>query len=170
MSKPIVVIGVGVPDRGDDASGRVVAEVLSERTPPGVRVRSLRGETGELMEAWAGAGGVVLIDAMRTGSEAGRVLRLDASDRALPADMASTSTHGMGLSEAIELSRALGTLPARVVVFGIEGASFALGESISGPVRVGIDECVRCVLGELARLTGSGEEKGPSQRGVRGRP
>ena len=61
--------------------------------------------------------------------------RLDASDRALPPDPFRASTHHVSLAEAVELARAIGRLPGRTVVYGIEGGSFAVGAPLTPAVR-----------------------------------
>ena len=64
----------------------------------------------------------------RRARRAGTIHRLDASERELPAELFRASTHHVGLAEAVELARALGRLPARTVIYGIEGESFEIGE------------------------------------------
>ena len=60
---------------------------------------------------------------------------IDAERRALPAELFRGSTHLIGLAEAIELGRALDQLPARLLVVGIEGASFTAGAAADPPGR-----------------------------------
>ena len=57
------------------------------------------------------------------------------------------------MGDAIELARALGTLPARVVVYAVDGESFAAGLGLSAPVEEAVGEVVRSVLGDLEQLT-----------------
>ena len=73
--------------------------------------------------------------------------RCTASTRARDAAAArgGASTHGLGLAEAIELGRALGRLPARLVVYAIEGQGYATGAPLSPPVARAAEE----VVGEL---------------------
>lgn len=148
----VLVIGIGNPDRGADGAGRRVAEDLGAQPPAGVSVRGLRGEALELMAAWRGADAVVLIDAVRTGTAPGTVLRFDASDAPLPAASAATSSHGLGLATALELARALGALPPRVIVLGIEGDDFGAGAAPSRALRQGIAEAGARAAAEAAGL------------------
>jgi Ni,Fe-hydrogenase maturation factor len=55
--------------------------------------------------------------------------------------------HEFGVSEGIELARALKRL--HLVVYGIEGRSFALGERLSPEVEAAAAEVVRRVKDEL---------------------
>jgi hydrogenase maturation protease len=64
-----------------------------------------------------------------------------------------SSTHSFGVAEAVELARALGRPPARVVVFGIEGRDFTPGEGLSPDVGAAVDEVVRRVAEERSGRT-----------------
>jgi hydrogenase maturation protease len=145
----VVVVGVGNALRGDDAAGlEVVARVRDE---PGVERVAHAGEPIELLEIWTAADAVVLVDTVRSGASPGTIHRLDASDDALPAALVRSSNHTIDVGEAIELARTLGRLPARVVVFGIEGARFDSGAALSPEVAAAIDSLADTVLRE-ARL------------------
>lgn len=143
------MLGIGNAWQGDDAAGLVVGERLRERVPDGVDVRLLEGEPVSLVEAWDGADDVFVVDAVRSGSPAGMVHRLDASSGPLPATLSAASTHTLGVGEAIELARALGRLPARLVVYGIEAESIAAGAELTAAVAAAVDETVERLLAEL---------------------
>lgn len=143
------MLGIGNAWQGDDAAGLVVGERLRERVPDGVDVRLLEGEPVSLVEAWDGADDVFVVDAVRSGSPAGMVHRLDASSGPLPATLSAASTHTLGVGEAIELARALGRLPARLVVYGIEAESIAAGAELTPAVAAAVDETVERLLAEL---------------------
>jgi len=145
-----LVIGIGNPDRGDDRAGRAVARLLRETPPPGVEIVEHDGEATSLMACFDGAGAVWLIDASSSSSPPGTVRRFDATAAPLPAGKVGVSSHGLGVSEAIELARALGTLPARCVVYAIEGASFEAGAPLSPEVAAAVAEVGRRVLAEIA--------------------
>lgn len=101
------------------------------------------------MEAWEGADSVFVVDAVRSGAPPGTVHRLEATDEPLPATLSAASTHTLGVGEAIELARALGRLPARIVLYGIEAESIAAGADLTPPVARAVDEAVERLLGEL---------------------
>jgi hydrogenase maturation protease len=127
------IIGLGNAWRGDDAVGLVVVRRLRELLPA-ADVIERSGEPADLLEALGdGVEEVMLVDAVSSGAPPGDVHRLDASAVALPF-AAGASTHGLGLAETIELGRALGRLPARLLVYGIEGRAFELGAPLSPEV------------------------------------
>ena len=145
----IVVIGIGNPDRRDDGAGLEVARRLRATLPDSVRVLDESGEATALMAAWEGADRVVIVDAMASGAEPGLIQRFDVRAGPLPTRVLRCSTHGLGLPEAIELGRRLGTLPPCLVVYGIEGEDFGHGRGLSSPVTRAVDDLVRSFKCEL---------------------
>ncbi len=141
----MIIIGVGNPFRRDDAAGVAVARRLRGTLPAGGRILEREGDLASLLEAWGAADEVVIIDAMSSGATPGTIRRFDAQARRLPAGFARGSTHAFGVAEALDLARALGRLPARVVVYGIEGRDFAAGEGLSPEVAAAVDEVARRV-------------------------
>ena len=107
---------------------------------------SCRGETTELLDLWQGVADVVVVDAMRSGAVVGHVRRSAAGDGPLPVDAFAGSTHAFGLAEAVELGRALGVLPERLVIIGIEGRAFAMGAAMSAEVSAAAAEVVAGIL------------------------
>lgn len=152
----VVVIGVGNALRGDDAAGLEVARRLRPRAAAaGILVREQEGEALGLLEQWRGAAAALLVDAIRSGAPAGTIHRMDASSEPLRAQLrGSSSTHAIGMGEAIELARALGGLPARVVVYGVEGRCFSTGHGLSEEVEAVIEALAEAVLGEARALAG----------------
>jgi len=136
----VILIGVGNAWRGDDGAGLAVARRVRELSPAGVEVREVEGDATALVEVWSGAEGVVVVDAAQSGALPGTVRRFDARARPLPARSLRSSTHAFGVSDAVELARALDRLPARLDVYAIEGASFTAGECLSQAVGRAVDE------------------------------
>jgi hydrogenase maturation protease len=144
-----VVIGVGNPERGDDAVGRRVAQSLRGRLPSGVDLREHDGEATGLLACMDGAAAAYLIDACVSGAPAGTVRRFDVTAAPLPQDAFNLSTHGFGLAEAIELARALEQLPARCVVYAVEARSVVAGAPLSPPVAAAVDDVAGRIRSEL---------------------
>ena len=147
------VVGIGNAWRNDDAAGLVVARLLEGTLPEGVEVLEREGEPSGLIDSWEGADAVWLVDAVSSGAEPGTVHRHDASKRELPAMLFDTSTHHMGLAEAVELARALDRLPGATIVYGIEGASFGTGETLSPQVEAAAARVAAAVREEVATCT-----------------
>jgi hydrogenase maturation protease len=145
----LTVIGVGNAFRGDDAAGLAVARALRDGLPPGVDVLEREGEPTSLIDAWAGLDHVWLADAVCSGAAPGTVFRIDATDEPVPAAFARTSTHHLGLPEAVELARTVGRLPLRLIVYGIEGLDFGASEGLTPHVEVAVSEVAAAIRAEL---------------------
>ncbi|MGD0652559.1 MAG: hydrogenase maturation protease [Verrucomicrobiia bacterium] len=178
MKSPVLIIGIGNPDRGDDAVGVIVAQRLRQRLPAQVPILQTTGDPGFLLEAWQTAETVILIDAVQSGAPPGTIHRLDAHESPLPANFFRCSTHALGLPEAIELARALNLsrseqdqsrpgrdksrserdeLPPQLIVYGIEAKDFTAGTGLSVPVEQAADQlvdtvcCAHDCIGQAAR-------------------
>jgi hydrogenase maturation protease len=131
------VIGLGNAARGDDAAGLIAARRLN-----GVEHE---GDPLALLDVWDSAEWVVVIDAVRSGAVPGTIHRFDGAEPLPAAVRSSTSTHAVGLAEAIELARALGRLPAELIVYGIEGERFEAGIGLTPAVSAAVDAIVNAV-------------------------
>jgi hydrogenase maturation protease len=137
-----VVIGTGNEARHDDGAGLAVARQLRAA---GIEAREARGDLSSLADLWHDADRVILVDAVRSGARPGTLHRFDALAAPLPAVFARASTHALGVAEAVELARALGRLPDTLIVYGIEGAEFGLGEGLSPEVTAAIGRAVAAI-------------------------
>jgi hydrogenase maturation protease len=145
----IVVIGVGNEYRSDDGAGIAVARRLRTLFPAGVTILEESGEGAALMQAWQGAAWVMLVDAVRSGASPGTIHRLDARAAPMPTGFFHYSTHAFSVAEAVELARSLDELPAHLVVYGIEGATFAAGVELSPAVEQAVEVVVERLAQEI---------------------
>lgn len=153
----LLVVGLGSPDRGDDAVGPVVARLVADLALPGVRVLAHEDPT-DLVTSMTGAGAVVVVDAVWSpGSEPGSLIILETGDGAppLPEDAWARTgrggTHAFGLAAAVELARALRRLPPRVTLIGIVAAGFEHGEPLSPAVAAAVERALAAVREALGR-------------------
>jgi hydrogenase maturation protease len=150
---PLSVVCVGNRWRGDDGAGLEVAKLLRGTLPEEAEVLEREGEPTALMDAWEGAEAVWLVDAVSSEAQAGTVHRVDASEEQLPATLFRASTHHFGLADAVELARALGRLPARTIVYGIEGAGFDAGAELTPGVAAAVHEVAVSIRSEVVECT-----------------
>jgi hydrogenase maturation protease len=143
-----LVIGVGNAYRRDDAAGLLVARAVRAARPD-LAVREESGEGAALMDAWQDADRVILCDAVASGAAPGAIHRLDAQAAPVPAHFFNYSTHAFSVAEAVELARALGRLPRRLRIYGIEGAAWAAGQEISAPVAAAVSAVTAEILADL---------------------
>ena len=145
MTGQVLVIGLGNPDRGDDAVGVEVArEAGAERL--GVKVLEF-DDPSEALDAWDPEDTVILTDAISSGGVPGDIHVIDAVAHTLPAGRwAAGGTHALGLAAVVELARSLGRLPQRLVVVGVETAQFAHGSPLSEAVAAAVPAAAVAVL------------------------
>ena len=140
------VIGCGNLDRGDDAAGVLVARRLRAI---GIEAEEQSGESFSLMNAWQDFETVILVDALCPDHSPGQIKIWDASTNPLPKAALQCSTHAFGLYEAVELARALDKLPAKLLIYGIEGKQFALGAPLSAEVEKAVESVTQQIAGLL---------------------
>ncbi len=152
----VLVVGLGSPDRGDDAVGAAVAARLGELGMADVDVVT-REDPTQLVQLWAGHDAALVIDAVASGNPPGRLHIREVGDSGEPlptsAFMAAGrgGSHAFGLAGAVELARTLGTLPTHVTVVGVEAKSFDFGP-MSPEVQESLDAAVATAAAELIAL------------------
>ena len=155
VAQRAVVVGIGNEWRGDDGAGIAVAHALGKRGCPGARVLAQDGDPAALLDALDGVELALIVDSTRSSAEPGTVRRLDPARDDLAAALPRTSSHALGLADALEIARALRQLPPHVVVYGIEGATFAAGDELSPAVAAAVLEVADAVYAELDGHAGS---------------
>lgn len=158
------VIGLGNDHRGDDAAGLEAARRLVPLLDGEAEVRVHPGEPLDLIDGWAEADLVVIIDAARSGLPAGSVRRYRPLAEAHPPRGLGSSSHAVDLLVALDLARAMRMLPRELVVYGVEGERFALGTTCSDPVTRALDDVVERVVQEVreARAASAGRAAPPA--------
>ncbi len=145
------IIGIGQEWRGDDAAGLLAARQLREAVGSRVIIGENSGAMSDLLEAWQDADAVIIIDAVQGGGgPPGEIYRFPVHERPLPAELFSAaSTHAWGLAQAAALGAVLKQLPPYLVIFGIEGRDFGLGQELSPEVARALPEAVQRVVREV---------------------
>lgn len=135
----LVVIGCGNLNRSDDAAGvRVVQQLQREfgdALPRGVKLFDAGTGGMEVMFQARGARGLIVVDACRSGSEAGAIFRLPGSEID-SAHQPAYSLHDFRWDHAIHAGRRIfgAAFPTDVSVYLIEAGSLELGTELTAPV------------------------------------
>lgn len=163
----VLIAGMGNQLRGDDGFGVALAELLAKREhDPAtdgaeVTVREF-GIAGIhlVQELLSGYDALLLIDAVERGSQPGTIHLLkpevpalaslgDGERRDFLADL-----HWADPGRALILARALGVLPARVLILGCQPEALEdLSLALSPSVESALPEAMRAIDAALARLT-----------------
>jgi hydrogenase maturation protease len=124
------ILGIGSPS-GDDQAGWLTVDALQGY---GIDASKLDRPGAHLVSLLADADHVILIDAMRGGGgEPGKIRRFERHDwRSYGQGL---SSHGFGVLDALSLAEALGCLPERLDLYGIEIAAAHPGEAPGAAVR-----------------------------------
>lgn len=144
----ILILGIGNPFRGDDAAGWAVIDVLEQKSPKGVKLCKVRGDSAQIIDLFTEYSTVYVIDACQMNAPSGFWKRIDAHKFPIPSDAPQTSTHGMGITQAIDLAKVLGILPSKLIIYAINGEHYNLSTSPSLSVGQAIDTVAQHILQE----------------------
>jgi hydrogenase maturation protease len=150
---PLLVLGLGNVLLEDDGVGGAAVSLLLDRfeSPTGVRVFD-GGTLGlSLLPYLEAADAVILVDAIRSDSAPGTVIRLE-GDEVGPAVASRLSPHQVGVADLLDGARWLGRYPGRVVLLGINPASMDLAVGLSPFVRASLPALVERVVDEARTL------------------
>ena len=144
----IMLVGLGHEMHGDDEIGleivrRWSAEHKDEYSGLEVQTILLESPGINLLGSIAGLDAAILVAAVRSGAPLGTVRIL--KDEELAAWEGSGSKKGrLGAAETLSLGRQLApeNLPEQLILIGIEGGAFGLGEGLSPAVRAAIPRAI----------------------------
>ncbi len=150
-----LVIGLGNEHRHDDGCGLEVVRGL--RRHLGVEARLIEGgdDATDLLDLWEGSETVYVVDAVRSSRSPGTIHRFEVKGTGPIERLPVTSTHGLSLSQAIALGHALGRLPPRLLVFGIEVGDVGMGPGLSPAVAAAVEEVTWRIAEDLTVAGGS---------------
>jgi hydrogenase maturation protease len=146
----ILVLGLGNILLQDEGVGVRAAQRLAanENLPKGVQ--TLDGGTRglDLLPYLTGVNNLLLLDAVDADQPPGSLVRLQ-GDEIHATLKIKTSMHQVGLRELLAVSKFRGTLPKRIVLWGIQPAVLDWGMALSPIVRAQLDELVYNALLEI---------------------
>ena len=150
MERRTLVLGVGNILVQDEGLGVRALERLqaSHRLPS--EVSAIDGGTMglDLLPYLDGITHLLILDAVHGSRPPGALVRLEGE--AIPVALAmKLSVHQIGLQELLAVARFQGTLPGRVVVWGMQPGCLEPGLELSDPVEARLDELVEAALREL---------------------
>jgi len=153
-----LILGLGNPILSDDAAGLLAARHLYDL---------IGGEDVDLVEAavagmrtaqlLSGYDRAVVIDVVQDEKRVGEVWRLDTNDLETGS---ATSSHGIGLGQALRLARLMGLpVPEQVLIYAIAAADTrTFGESLTPQLGRALPAIVRRISADLARPSGQVQE------------
>ncbi len=152
VKERLLIIGIGTEMYGDDAAGlAVVRSLRSIELPPFVRIVEFAGDGGSLINLWAKEDRVILSDCVSAQTSPGTIMAIDLLHGTLPSHW-RPSTHSFGVSEAVGLARAMGSLPSSLMLYGIQGRTHEHGNGLSPEVRVAVEKVAAMIEVELLEV------------------
>jgi hydrogenase maturation protease len=106
------------------------------------------GDATRLLRDWKSFDSVVVIDAVVSGGEPGRIYMFEGEELADLESSPLESTHSIELKEVVGFGRALGSLPSNLIVYAIEIGHITAARDPSHAVSAAVDEVVE-EIGEL---------------------
>ncbi|MCE4263554.1 MULTISPECIES: hydrogenase maturation protease [Rhodococcus] len=149
----VTVIGIGNDFRRDDGVGLAVAQAIRHLHPAGARVVATNGEASTLIDTWSGSELAVFVDsylqthAVDSSRQPGRIRRFTR----WPNEHCGhcTSSHGLGIVEALALGAALDRKPRRVAIYTVEAQDIGFGIGLSPPVAASVSVVVSAIIEEI---------------------
>lgn len=154
----IVLVGVGQSLRCDDGAGMLAVQSWQSKYPwrlehPTVRVEIEQLPGLALLDLINDAEAAIIVDAVHSGSLAGTIHQVTLNQ--LSGFTSGTNTaHGWGVAETLALGHKLypETLPAEIILLGIEGERFDPGDTLSPSVQRNLPTLVEQIEENIQRL------------------
>lgn len=140
---------MGNPFRSDDRAGLEVARRIKSHSNDQVTVLECTGNPLALLDLWNGYEEVLLADAIASKSKPGTFQVINVAQQTIPSGLFNTSSHNLGVAEAIEMARSLGRLPKQLWIYGIEGKNFEHSNALSPYMDRAIEAVVREILSRI---------------------
>jgi hydrogenase maturation protease len=143
------ILGIGSPSGDDQAGWLVVDALLAEgvQAGEGIAIEKLDRPGATLIPRLENAARVILVDAMQGHGRAGEIRRFDQED--WPSYCNGLSSHGFGVLAALMLARALGSLPSRLDLYGIEIGRALPGEAAGSDVQAAAQRLAAMIASSL---------------------
>jgi hydrogenase maturation protease len=146
----ILVMGIGNVLLQDEGAGVRTVEAFARKYETPSCVELLDGGTSgiELLQYLQGREVLILIDVVRNGEPCGTLSRFEGDD--VPSLFQNKiSPHQLGLSDLLATARLMGSLPGKVVLYGIEPKSIGTGLEMSAEVSGSIGRLTDLLAGEI---------------------
>ena len=148
----VVVLGVGNVLMSDEGVGPHAVEAFAEGYSATADVMLIDGGTSamELLDDMAGAGLLVIMDAVASGAAPGTLIRLEGE--AVPKFFTrKLSPHQVGIADVMATLALTGESPKETIILGVEPGEMSMGMELSAPVAAAVPRLLAQVVDELGR-------------------
>ncbi len=149
------VLGIGSPFDADQVGWEVIKhlqtqEILKPYQPERLELSSHDRPGVRLLELMQNVNNVFIIDAVKSKATPGTLHRFQ--KEALLSLDSQYSSHGIGVSESIQIGNALNCLPDNIQLYGIEIATPKIGFDYSEQFIAAIENLTRIILDDILKL------------------
>jgi hydrogenase maturation protease len=147
----VLVLGIGNILLSDEGAGVKAVEELQHRYDCSDAVEIVDGGTSgyELLPYFEDRSHVLIIDAVKTGSQPGAIVRIEDPPAFFQKKI---SPHQIGLSDVLGLAAITDNLPRNITLFGIEPKQLSTGLDLSTVVARNLSQLVDMVVAELKAI------------------
>jgi hydrogenase maturation protease len=131
----LCIVTVGNSLRGDDGIASALCENLPESVLSDVCVFNLGPYTNYLSECLNGHKAAIIIDSTCDGLSPGSVSIIDLHALLEGPNLNINSSHGLSVADELKLAKQLGSLPTRLIFFGVEIGAVNWNETISPALK-----------------------------------
>ena len=152
--KDVLIGGIGNVLLGDDGVGPYVSQLLAARYEfaEGVEVIDLGTPTLDLLNRISRKDSVIFIDSVATDAAPGTITLYRKADIMRLRPAVRMDPHSPALVDTLYSADLFGVAPVDVLLVGITGESYAMGCSLSMPVKSSLDRAIAEILCELDRV------------------
>lgn len=162
----ILVLGLGNPLRADDGVGHAVVNQLGRKLHhEEVDIKAVSTWGINLLEVIQGYENLILVDAIRTGGEPGKIFKLGVKD--LGESGHSSLSHTTSLLEVLEVGKLLlqDKMPKKITIFAVEADDKdSFSEELSPRVRNSVPRVVTLIEEEVAKILARSSSQPQSRR------
>lgn len=124
----------------------VIKEMQKTELPPHIELLDIGTFTMDLLSYLEGVKKLIVIDALKAGSEPGTVYKCKPEDL-MPKDQQPISLHEIGLLESLNMAKKMG-FEIETVILGVEPKLFEWGMELSEEVKASIPKIIEAALKE----------------------
>lgn len=149
MNPNIIIIGIGHPDRGDDALGALAVDRLQPLLPSHIHTKKCLGDLTAIIEDFGSYSQVILIDAIKSNHPPGFLHYFTPKNITCAPRQNHASSHAFDLQQTLELSKHLGVDTNHIHLYGIEAKQFDYGKGLSQEVTQQMDNLISMIIKNL---------------------
>lgn len=148
----VIVLGIGNILRSDDQLGaRVIADLGEYERRDILTIEAGTAPLHYLSEL-SETENLIVVDIIAGNKKPGEIYHFSSQDR--PAQQKNkTQLHNLSLNQLISLAQEINDLPQSIYYYGLQGADWSWGTSLSSPVKKALPKLISLLEAKIKELT-----------------